>query len=285
MYNVDWINNNGWNLDLHPRRKRVAVIANTLLYNFYTLNNYDIKIFLYTEPPEIISGINEYTLMYFKKYHCILTWKKDILYWCNNARKMLYIDPWVTDSFTEKQFKITFVKGYKAQTDGHLFRWHIYRFGDTIYNPTQIFDRIEDNKNTRQKLLFSDSQFNLAIENSQYDNYFTEKIIDCFLTKTIPIYWGCPNINEYFDVNGIVPITRDNCFQVINKLDENYYINHLDSVNKNYEIAKEMCKISGQNIIEGFIDKLENENLPIIKEKFSTISFNREPTNLPDIRI
>lgn len=41
-------------------------------------------------------------------------------------------------------------------------------------------------------------KFSIAIENSSQENYFTEKINDCFLTWSIPIYWGCPNISEYF---------------------------------------------------------------------------------------
>jgi hypothetical protein len=28
------------------------------------------------------------------------------------------------------------------------------------------------------------------------DNWLTEKIIDCMLTGTVPIYWGAPNIHE-----------------------------------------------------------------------------------------
>lgn len=40
--------------------------------------------------------------------------------------------------------------------------------------------------------------YSLAFENSQHLNYFTEKIIDCFLCWTKPLYWGCPNIDHYF---------------------------------------------------------------------------------------
>ncbi|MDO9582348.1 MAG: glycosyltransferase family 10 [Desulfomicrobium sp.] len=40
--------------------------------------------------------------------------------------------------------------------------------------------------------------YSLAFENSFHANYFTEKIIDCFLSWTKPLYWGCPNIDHYF---------------------------------------------------------------------------------------
>ena len=35
--------------------------------------------------------------------------------------------------------------------------------------------------------------FSVCIENDVYDTYFTEKILDCFATGTIPIYKGTKN--------------------------------------------------------------------------------------------
>jgi hypothetical protein len=36
--------------------------------------------------------------------------------------------------------------------------------------------------------------FHIAVENVKIDNWYTEKISQSFATKTVPIYWGCPNI-------------------------------------------------------------------------------------------
>jgi len=41
-------------------------------------------------------------------------------------------------------------------------------------------------------------EYSISIENSSQPNYFTEKINDCFLLWAKPLYWGCPNIGEYF---------------------------------------------------------------------------------------
>jgi hypothetical protein len=43
-----------------------------------------------------------------------------------------------------------------------------------------------------------DYRYSFCAENKSIPNYFTEKIIDCFLCWTKPIYWGCPNIGDYF---------------------------------------------------------------------------------------
>jgi hypothetical protein len=39
----------------------------------------------------------------------------------------------------------------------------------------------------------------LAIENSFVPGYFTEKISECFLGLTVPLYYGCPDISSYFN--------------------------------------------------------------------------------------
>ena len=46
--------------------------------------------------------------------------------------------------------------------------------------------------------------FSIVFENASYDNYYTEKITDCFANGTVPIYWGDPKIGESFDTGGII---------------------------------------------------------------------------------
>jgi hypothetical protein len=42
-------------------------------------------------------------------------------------------------------------------------------------------------------------KFSIAIENCVESDYFSEKLTDCILTDTTPIYYGCPNINRFFN--------------------------------------------------------------------------------------
>lgn len=50
----------------------------------------------------------------------------------------------------------------------------------------------------------ADYAFSIAMENCSRDFYFTEKIIDCLLTDTVPIYCGCKGICRYFDLRGML---------------------------------------------------------------------------------
>lgn len=47
-------------------------------------------------------------------------------------------------------------------------------------------------------------RFSVVIENIQERNYFTEKLVDAVLCQTVPIYWGCPNIGDFFDTSGMI---------------------------------------------------------------------------------
>ena len=45
----------------------------------------------------------------------------------------------------------------------------------------------------------------VAVENVRRPGYFTEKLLDCFLLRTVPVYWGCPDLAAFgFDVDGVV---------------------------------------------------------------------------------
>lgn len=41
-------------------------------------------------------------------------------------------------------------------------------------------------------------KYHIAIENSSYEDYWTEKIADSYLAAAYPLYYGCPNLEEYF---------------------------------------------------------------------------------------
>jgi hypothetical protein len=52
-------------------------------------------------------------------------------------------------------------------------------------------------------------RYSLAIENASVPNYWTEKLADCFLAWTLPLYAGCPNLEEFFPAESFVRIALD----------------------------------------------------------------------------
>ena len=83
-----------------------------------------------------------------------------------------------------------------------------------------------------------DYMFSFAMENAYYESYFTEKLHDCLLTGTMPIYLGAPNIGDFYNLDGMVIMERDADGEVSfdsEILSEEYYNDHLDAVKDNYE--------------------------------------------------
>lgn len=40
-------------------------------------------------------------------------------------------------------------------------------------------------------------KFHLAFENAPFDDYVSEKFFDAFMSNSLPVYWGAPNVDEY----------------------------------------------------------------------------------------
>jgi hypothetical protein len=54
-----------------------------------------------------------------------------------------------------------------------------------------------------------DYKFMICFENSSLPNYLTEKVYNAYSNGTIPIYWGCPNIEEYVNMSSILYLKPD----------------------------------------------------------------------------
>lgn len=61
-------------------------------------------------------------------------------------------------------------------------------------------------------------KYSLAIENGSFKHYWTEKIMDCFLSDTMPIYYGCPNITDYFPVESLIMIDINKPKEALEKI-------------------------------------------------------------------
>jgi hypothetical protein len=51
--------------------------------------------------------------------------------------------------------------------------------------------------------------YTFVSENSQEENYFTEKIIDAILAECLCFYWGCPNLEEFIDSRVFIRLDLD----------------------------------------------------------------------------
>ncbi len=70
-----------------------------------------------------------------------------------------------------------------------------------------------------------DYMFQISIENMSYDTYFTEKVLDCFITGTVPIYRVTRLLSSFFNEAGIIYFdTLEQLARILKNLTpEDYY--------------------------------------------------------------
>ncbi len=79
-------------------------------------------------------------------------------------------------------------------------------------------------------------KYHLALENSVVTDYWTEKFADPLLAWCLPIYYGCPNIGDYFPAESLVPVNIESFDETVRGLwsilESNCYSQRLSSIEK-----------------------------------------------------
>ena len=87
-------------------------------------------------------------------------------------------------------------------------------------------------------------RYSVVIENCREPSYFTEKLIDACLCRTVPIYWGAPDIAEFFDISGmIICSSLDEISQALQNLSEADYASRSNAIEANFKTAEHFAKL------------------------------------------
>jgi hypothetical protein len=114
-----------------------------------------------------------------------------------------------------------------------------------------------------------DYEFHVAIENHYAPNVWTEKLADTFLGYAVPIYYGCPNIYDYFPEDSIILIDIYDVEGSIKKIKE------IIATPGEYERRLPAIKEARRKVIEEYnllamIDKVVTENSDKKKSEISS---------------
>ena len=227
--NFEWVREGVYGNDI--------VFTDTSLSEHVNHDNNNNKFAWLLESPSITESSYDYIKNNHVYFDRVFTFDKELL----SISKKFTLVPiggcWLREcdrKVWDKTKDISIISSDKKQTIGHLLRHEVIStYGiDTYgggYHPI-------DNK----IMALKDYRFTIAIENCKKDYYFTEKLIDCFMSGTIPVYWGCPSIGDFFDLNGMVLFDGvSELGEVIDSLTEEMYISKMGSVRINYERAKQ----------------------------------------------
>jgi hypothetical protein len=187
-----------------------------------------------TEPPEILPHLHDDLPRIEHQFKYIFTYHDESLN-RNPEKYKLYLTAGHTcelRGIPQKSKLCSFVCSAKTMCPLHKFRHSVVRAFENEIDIYGYYSWI-DIKNTG----LEDYMFSIAIENSVQNDYFSEKIIDCFVTGTIPIYWGARNLGQYFDLDGVIPFDK---FIEVGPamLSQSLYESKKQAMLNNFEIAK-----------------------------------------------
>lgn len=190
--------------------------------NFYVDNNVyyledkadDKGIALLVEPRAIIPGTYNWIAQKYNRFKHVFTFDSRLLATLPNAKLLLYGQ--ITAEFPndEKTKNISMVCSNKNFCEGHLTR---QRIAFEVSNLIDTYGKFNGGAYCDDKDIYSGYRFNVAMENYRDGYYFTEKICNCLASKTVPIYYGCPHIGEFFNMNGIIAVENPNHIPIVIK--------------------------------------------------------------------
>jgi hypothetical protein len=151
-----------------------------------------------------------------------------------------------------KEFAVSYLTSSKAATAGHQLRQEVYdrlpsNVGNLRVHKHRSPPRIDDKRS-----VLNTFQYHICIENGRYPGYYSEKIVDAFVTKCVPVYNGAQDIGTYFNPEGVIKF--DTCEELLSKLaaiTPEYYASIADAIEENYHRA--LQGVHQWDILEAYI--------------------------------
>ena len=191
------------------------------------------------ESKQIIQGVYDWILANYdfvaSRVDGILSPDKEL---CEKYSKFQYAltnaAPWIEErQIYEKTKLVSMISSNKSMVPGHRKRLEfVNKFKDQVDLYGRGFRDLP-----RKEEGIKDYMFSIAVENAVYDTYFTEKLTDCFATGTIPVFYGCRGVTEYFNEDGIIFLDDD--FDVSTLTEELYY-SKMDAIKDTLERANNL---------------------------------------------
>lgn len=168
---------------------------------------------------------------YKDQYDLILTHNRELINIEPNLFKFIPANAfWIKNpEIANKNRLVSFIASHKNITVGHKLRLSLiqkYRSKTDTYGFMNPIDYKEQ--------ALRDYMFSFSIENDSYSSYFTEKILDCFAMGTVPIYWGSPDISDFFNKDGIIFLDD----LELENLSYDLYYSKIEYIRDNFERVK-----------------------------------------------
>jgi len=133
----------------------------------------------------------------------------------------------------QKLDQISWITSNASVKKGHQIRMMFKDYLEKSGFPFRLYGRGFDPIMDKFDGIFP-YKYSIAIENCFCRDYWTEKLADCFLSWTMPVYGGCTNITDYFPEKSMVRIDPENPKEALKIIEtaikENWWLKNLEYI-------------------------------------------------------
>jgi len=188
------------------------------------------------ESRPLIPHVYDNLYKFINQYDYVLTHDNELLdKFPDKTKRVIFGGCWVDESaygVHPKKSNMSMIYSDKTFMPGHKLR---HKIANCKIDELHLFGRGTNNPLERKEEALINYRYSVAIENCRRENYFTEKLLDCFSTGTIPVYYGCPNLQEYFNLDGVITFsTKEEFIELLPTLTEETYNLKIESVRSNF---------------------------------------------------
>lgn len=242
-----------WLWDTTNRAGEITVFSDCYLQEACSSKS-EHKVAWLVEPPEINPHMYNMIKNIESNFDLIFTFSESLLKRDDRYRFFTHGSSWVHPpdrSIYNKTKMTSAIFSKKNYTSGHKFR-HIIakRLGEYIdlmgHGYRSIDKKVEGLKNYR---------FHVVVENCCENFYFSEKLVDCFYTGTVPIYYGFPQVSDFFDIGGIIQFkTIEELEAILKSLTPEMYEERKKHIQNNFLRADEYVVMEKSMWLNGIKD-------------------------------
>lgn len=169
-----------------------------------------------------------------RRFHKILTFNETLLGRIPNGIFFPLGSTWVPEwrgLEQNKQAMCSLIASAKADSTGHKLRHKIVDWVRKRNCDVTVMGRGYTPFEAKADGL-APFRYSVVIENVREQNYFSEKLVDAVLCRTVPIYWGCANLERFINTDGIIQCASEaDIRQAIERMSQADYDARLPAIN------------------------------------------------------
>lgn len=187
------------------------------------------------EPPELIPELYARAAQNAGRFDGVLTYDAELLK-LPGFHFMPYAGVWVDRRHWGLPRKLALCSqlvGAKTATSGHRIRHAIAALGLPVQQYGVYGLPVDYSAETKRRVNQA-YYFSIVTETCRADNLFTEWLLDCLALGTVPIFWGCPNVGDFFNPAGILSFeTAEQCAEIVSGLSAGLWHSLLPAIRDN----------------------------------------------------